>query len=156
SHHLSVDDLFVPEERTFDIFFGEPCVAGVARFPIIDFTFHIASCALGIAQGALDDFLASARSRQRMSMRATLAQAPLVQYRVGRAEAQLRAVRSFLQAEADRIVAAYEAGEEQDLLSLMVRIYGNNAWVAQVCTEIVDTCYTVHGAAGIYDGAPLQ
>jgi hypothetical protein len=45
SHHFAVSDVFVPEERTFDIFFGRPCVAGVARHPIIEFCFHIASVA---------------------------------------------------------------------------------------------------------------
>lgn len=156
SHHISVEGAFVPAEDTFDIFFGVPCVPGVARFPIIDFSFHIASCVLGIAQGALDDFLASARSRQRMSMRTTLAQAPLVQYRVGRADAQLRAVRAFLRAEAEHLLHAYESGEEQDFLRLMTRVYANNAWVVQTCTEVVDTCFTINGSSGIYDGAPLQ
>lgn len=156
SHHLSVEDRFVPEERTFDIFFGVPCVPGVARFPIVDFAFHITSCAIGIARGALDEFLAAARSRQRMSMRAPLARAPLAQYRIGRADAQLRAARAFLRAEAEEVVRAREAGEAADFLALVTRVYANDAWVVQTCVEVVDCCYTLHGAPGVYDGAPLQ
>ena len=156
SHHFAVEDLFVPEDRTFDIFFGVPCVPGVARYPIIDFCFHIASVVVGIAQAALDEVVEAARTRQRMSMRSTLAQTPLVQHRIGHAETSLRAVRGYLRAEAERVSAEQQQEGDADFLQLMTRVYANNAWSAQTCTAVVDTCFAVHGAAGIYDGSRLQ
>ncbi len=155
SHHIVVEDLFIPEERTFDIFNGRPCVAGVARYPILDFCFHITSLALGVAQAALDEVVGSARSRQRTSMRTTLARVPLVQYRLGRAETALRAARAYLRAEAERVTAAAK-GEGFDFVAAMARVYANDAWVAQVCARVVDTCYTVDGTASIYDTSALQ
>jgi indole-3-acetate monooxygenase len=156
SHHFVVEDLFVPEERTFDIFFGVPCVRGVARYPIIDFCFHIASVVLGIAQAALNEVVEAAHTRRRMSMRATLAQTPLVQHRLGHAETSLRAVRGYLRTEAERVSEQQAWDQEADFLQLMTRVYANNAWAAQTCTAVVDTCFSVHGAAGIYDGSALQ
>jgi alkylation response protein AidB-like acyl-CoA dehydrogenase len=156
SHHFTIRDVFVPEEHTFDIFFGRPCVGGVARYPIIDFCFHITSVAIGIAQAALDDVVEAAATRQRMSMREALARTPLVQYRLGHAETSLRAARSYLRAEAERVVRESSNGSEPEFLPLMARVYGNDAWVAQVCTAVVDTCHTVNGSAGIYESSPLQ
>lgn len=156
SHHIAVDDVYVPEERTFDIFNGVPCVAGVARYPIVDFCFHITSVAIGIAQAALDEVVVGARTRRRTSMRSTLAQTPLVQHRLGHAETSLRAARGFLRTEAERVERAWACGEEPEFLPLLARVYANDAWVMQVCTAVVTTCFTVNGAAGIYDGTPLQ
>ena len=156
SHHFAVRDVFVPDERTFDIFFGRPCVPGVARYPIVDFCFHITSVAIGIAQAALDEVVEAARTRQRTSMRATLARTPLVQHRLGHADASLRAARALLRAEAERVGRETAGGDAPDYLRLLARVYANDAWVAQVCTSVVDTCFATNGAAGIYDSASLQ
>jgi alkylation response protein AidB-like acyl-CoA dehydrogenase len=152
SHHFVVSDSFVPEERTFDIFFGRPCVAGVARYPIVDFCFHITSVALGIAQAALDEVVAAATTRQRTSMRTPLARTPLVQHRLGHAETSLRAARAFLRAEAGGVVR----DQGQAFLPLLARVYANDAWVAQLCASVVDTCFSTYGASGIYDTSALQ
>jgi alkylation response protein AidB-like acyl-CoA dehydrogenase len=155
SHHLTIEDAFVPEDRTLDFFFGTPCVDGVARYPIIDFHFHIATCALGIARAALDETVEQAKTRQRMSMRTRNAQTPLVQHRLGRCEVELRAARAFLYGEAERAAAAMaEASEE--FLTLAVRVWANHAWLAQLCEDVVDTCFSVNGASGVYDGSRLQ
>jgi alkylation response protein AidB-like acyl-CoA dehydrogenase len=156
SHHIAVTELFVPEAHSFDIFFGQPCVTGVARYPIIDFHFHITSVALGIARAALDEALASAKRKQRMSMRTSLAKTPLMQHRLGYAAVTLRAARTLLFAEAERAAESMASGDE-DFLTLAVRVWANNAWVAQRCVEVVDACYTVNGTSGVYDdGSPLQ
>jgi alkylation response protein AidB-like acyl-CoA dehydrogenase len=156
SHHIAVTELFVPEARSFDIFSGQPCVTGVARFPIIDFHFHITTVALGIAGAALDEAVESATRKQRMSMRTSLAKTPLMQYRLGHAAVTLRAARTLLFAEAERAAESMARGEE-DFLTLAVRVWANNSWVAQRCVEVVDTCYTINGTSGVYDGrSPLQ
>jgi alkylation response protein AidB-like acyl-CoA dehydrogenase len=155
SHHLRIEDALVPEDRTLDFFFGRPCVEGVARFPIIDFHFHIATCAVGIARAALAEVVEQAQSRQRMGMRTRLAQAPLAQHRLGRCEIALRAARTFLYAEAERAAAVMADGSE-DFLTLAVRVWANHAWIAELCEDVVDTCFAVNGASGVYDGSVLQ
>jgi alkylation response protein AidB-like acyl-CoA dehydrogenase len=153
SKHFVLDDVFVPEARTLDIFFGEPCVDGIYRFPIIEFTHHIASIAIGIAQGALNELMQSAASRRRYSSRTTIAQTPLIQHRIGRSETALRTVRQLMHHQAHGLLSG-EAG--QDFMDLMVWAWSNNAYTAQTALEVVDTCFRAYGAQGIYDGAPLQ
>ena len=45
SQHFSLAETFVPDERTFDIYFGRPSIDGVSPFPIIDFICHIGTVA---------------------------------------------------------------------------------------------------------------
>lgn len=158
SHHFNAADVFVPEAWTLDLFAGHPCVEGVARFPIIDFYFHITTVGVGIAQAAVGEFVRAASTRQRMSLGAplaTLAQTPVVQHKLARAAEALAAARTYLRANADRATAAMSDGTE-DFLSMVVWVAASNAWIMSTCVEVVDACYTMHGAAGVYDGSLLQ
>jgi alkylation response protein AidB-like acyl-CoA dehydrogenase len=153
SQHFSLAETFVPEERTFDIYFGRPSIEGVSPFPIIDFICHIGTVAVGIARAALDDVVGRAGSRVRLNMRAPLAETPLVQHRLGRADIALRAARTLLYAEAGRLE---RQGYGEDFLALAVRTWATTAWIAATARDVVDTCFQVNGASGIYDGAALQ
>ena len=57
SHHFHVDGAVVPAERTYDPMGGEPCIDALIVHlpPPAVFSLVMASVALGIAQGALDD-----------------------------------------------------------------------------------------------------
>jgi alkylation response protein AidB-like acyl-CoA dehydrogenase len=151
SHHIAVADVFVPEARTLDFLFGTPCVPGIYRFPIIEFYYHIASIAIGLAQGALDEALAAA-GRQRFMERTTIAAAPVVQNRLGRAAIALRAARGFLRREAERLAS----DAEREFLPAMIDATAVNAWIGATCVDVVETCYRVDGARSVQDGAPLQ
>jgi alkylation response protein AidB-like acyl-CoA dehydrogenase len=152
SNHFGVTDLFVPEEYTLDIFFGVPSVPGIFRYPIIEFAQHISSILIGIAQGAIDDLLESATTRKRYSSRTTVAETQTAQYKLGQVETQLRAARELLRAHSRELIA----DETSEFLALMIEGWANNAWTAQICVDAVETCYRIHGAASVYDGAPLQ
>ncbi len=153
SQHFTLAETFVPAERSFDIYFGRPSVEGVAPFPIVDFIFHIGAVAVGIARAALDEVVERAASRVRFNMRAALADTPVVQHRLGRAEIALRAARTLLYADAERMV---RDGYGEDFLALAVRTWATTAWIAGVARDVVDTCFGVNGASGVYDGSPLQ
>ena len=158
SHDILVKDVFVPEERSLDIFFGRSCIAGpLFRFPLLEFSLHIATVAVGIAQGALDEVVKFVGTKkQRLYARTPLAETPLVQYRLGHAETSLRAARAFLRSEAERVWHLAGSAEEVDDSTLTTRILATDSWVVQTCTAIVDTCYTVGGGPSIYDSSPLQ
>jgi alkylation response protein AidB-like acyl-CoA dehydrogenase len=152
SNHFGVTDLFVPEEYTGDIFLGVPCVPGIFRYPIIEFAQQIGAILVGIAQGATDDLLETAKTRQRYSSRTTVAETQAAQYKLGRVETQVRAARELLRAHSRELAA----DETSEFLPLMIEGWANNAWTAEICVEAVETCYRMHGAASVYDGAPLQ
>lgn len=158
SHDIAVKDIFVPAERTLDIFFGQSSIPGpLFRFPLLEFSLHIATVAVGIAQGALDEVVRFiGTKKQRLYARTPLAETPLVQYRLGHAETTLRAARAFLRAEAEWVWQLAVAGEDVDAAALTTRILATDSWVAQTCAAIVDTCYTLGGGPFIYDSSPLQ
>jgi alkylation response protein AidB-like acyl-CoA dehydrogenase len=158
SHDIMVKDIFVPGERSLDIFFGQSCISGpLCRFPLVEFSLHIATVAVGIAQGALDEVVKFVGTKkQRLYARTPLAETPLVQYRLGHAETSLRAARAFLRSEAEWVWQLAATEEEVDGSALTTRILATDAWVVQTCAAIVDTCYTVGGGPSIYDSSPLQ
>jgi alkylation response protein AidB-like acyl-CoA dehydrogenase len=158
SHDIAVKDVFVPGEHTLDIFFGQSSVPGpLFRFPLPEFSLHIATVAVGIAQGALDEVVRFVGTKkQRLYARAPLTDTPLVQYRLGHAETTLRAARAFLRSEAERVWHSAVTGEAVDTAALTTRVLATDSWVAQTCATIIDTCYTVGGGSSVYDSSPLQ
>jgi alkylation response protein AidB-like acyl-CoA dehydrogenase len=132
-------------ERTFDIYFGRPSVDGVSPFPIIDFICHIGTVAVGIARAALDEVVDRAGSRVRLNMRAPLADTPVVQHRLGRADIALRAARTLLYAQAQRLE---RDGYGWDF-GLAVRTWATTAWIAAITQHAAlnDNSITRAGAA---------
>src|SRR5262249_47911184 len=130
------------------------------KFPLSEFSLHIGTVAIGIAQGALDEIVTLVGTRkQRLYARMPLVENPLVQYRLGHAETSLRAARAFLRAEADRVwqLAVTDANVVASLTTpLTTRVLATVSWVAQTCATIVDTCYTMGGGAALYETSPLQ
>lgn len=161
SHDLAMNDLFVPTSQTFDIFFGHSAIPGpLFTFPLPEFSLHIGTVALGIATGALEDVTTLVKTnKRRLYARASLAETPLVQYRLGHAEVSLRAARTLLRTEAEnlwRSALESSVGSGPMETTLNTRILASVAWVVQTCVAIVDTCYSVGGATAIYDTSPLQ
>ena len=159
SHDIAVSDLFIPEDRTLDLFMGQSCLPGpLFRFPILIFSLHIAAVAIGVAQGALDDVVAFIKTKkQRLYASASLAETPLVQFRLGHVEATLRAARSFLHSEAERLwQLSQDDSGQNDPRELMTRILAADSWIAETCAQIIDRCYTVGGGQAVYEKSPLQ
>jgi len=157
SHDISVSNLFVPEEYTLDIFFGQSSISGpLYVFPVPVFSLHIAAVAIGIAQGALNEIVTFVgTNKRRLYARTSLAETPLVHYRLGQAEVSLRAARALLRIEAERLWALALSGENEGL-SLTTRVLATDSWIAQTCATIVDTCYAVGGGSSIYETSSLQ
>jgi indole-3-acetate monooxygenase len=91
SHHVSVDDVEVPRERTSSVFGGAPSIeAPIVQIPVPSlFATGVASVAVGIARGALDDIGALAPDRTPLLAGTALAGSPTFQ-RDLRAAAYLR------------------------------------------------------------------
>lgn len=98
SNDIAVERLHVPSDDTFEPFFGEPSIPGplyIAAVP--QFSLHVAAVAIGIAQHALDDVIALAMGqKRRLFAAAALADTPVFQHDLARAEAGLRAARALL------------------------------------------------------------
>jgi alkylation response protein AidB-like acyl-CoA dehydrogenase len=115
----------------------------------------VASLTIGVARGALDDVLALAVGKTPAYAERPLASNPLFQNQFGEAEAQLRAARTALHAEAGIAAAKAEAGEPftpED----RAHVRGITTWAARTAATVVDTAFRAGGSSSIHTGNPLQ
>ena len=115
----------------------------------------IASVALGIARGAIEDLASLAGAKTPAAGRKTLAERATVQAQLARAEASLRAARALVLGEADAAWSAAERGGEMPQQHrLGLRLAASHA--TEVAAEVVTTMYHAGGGTSIYDSSMLQ
>ncbi|MDX1382919.1 MAG: acyl-CoA dehydrogenase family protein [Thermoanaerobaculia bacterium] len=156
SHDISIEGAFVPEAWTFDLFGGEPTVPGpLFQAPLLQFSMHIGAVALGIAEGAIRDLVDSVSGdRRRLYAKRDLADSPTFQDLLGRAEADARAARAALHAQAAEVWSQALAGKVDP--GARTRVLQTDAWVAGTAARVVDACYTAGGGSALYESSPLQ
>jgi indole-3-acetate monooxygenase len=157
SHDIAVENLTVPADDSFDIFFGRPCIVTPSMAePLLYAALHIGAVAIGIAQRAITEIVALANTnKRRLYANASIAESPLFQYRVGHADASLRAARKLVRSEADAVWNSAVAGNPVSIdgrAPAMAAI----TWAVQTCAAVVDTCYKAGGGTSPYDSSPLQ
>jgi alkylation response protein AidB-like acyl-CoA dehydrogenase len=157
SHDVVADDVFVPAERTFALLSAEPSLDDpLTRIPLPSpYVLQLASVALGIAQGALDDILALAAGKVPLFAGTSLATNPLFQNQLGRADASLRAARSLVYGEAAEASATALAGDPFTP-EHRARIRGSGVWAADTAAAVVDMAYRAGGGSSLYRSSPLQ
>ncbi|MGH9228341.1 MAG: acyl-CoA dehydrogenase family protein [Acidimicrobiales bacterium] len=157
SHDIVADDVFVPAERTFPVLAAEPCLdEPLVRIPLPSpFALQMASVALGIAQGALDDILALATDKVPLFAGASLAANPLFQNQLAEADARLRAARALLYADAATAWATALAGDAFTP-EHRARIRAAGVWATDTAAAVVDTAYRAGGGSSLYRSSPLQ
>lgn len=157
SHDIAVENALCPADLTFDIFQGTPAVPGPGFIaPVLHFVLHLGAVAVGIAQGALDDMVTLVTSgKKRLYARASLAESPLFQVHLGRADTSVRAARALLQATADEFWAACSA-DPLAAVAMAPRLSAALAWTTEIACAAVDACYRAGGGGAARDSAPLQ
>jgi alkylation response protein AidB-like acyl-CoA dehydrogenase len=156
SHDFRLHDTFVPDEYTFSIFTGEPTVRGtIFRIPpLAQLPLLIASTAVGIARGALEDLgTLVAGGKKRLYAPSRLAESAVFQDKFGEADAMLRAARAALHMEAG---SAWAHAEEGLALLDRARLRATASYVAGMATSVVDLAYTAGGGTSVYETSPLQ
>jgi alkylation response protein AidB-like acyl-CoA dehydrogenase len=157
SHHFVVEDVFVADDHTMSIVEPRHCVDGpLWRIPELSAsTLMIASVALGIVRGAVDDIAALATGKVPAFADATLAANPLFQNQFGETEARLRAATAALYVEAEAAWAKATAGTPLTPED-RARIRATTTWVTRTAASIVDVAYAAGGGTALYDTSPLQ
>lgn len=158
SHDIRVDDVFCPEERTCQLFGAEPTITApiFSIPPIAPLALFIATVAVGVAQGAIDDLVAVVASGKRPAYGARrVAESPLFQARLGEADAELRAARALIHDEARNAWSKALAGQEFSLLD-RARMRTASSHTVTVATTVADTAYRLAGSSSLYDGSVLQ
>jgi indole-3-acetate monooxygenase len=160
SHHISIEDKFVPAENFFDLAQGVPCLPGpLYQAPLSLLPLLLSTVAVGIADGALNELVAQANTGwQQQRAAAPARESELFQFEIGRTEADIRAARALLQYQAESYWRHALGGAlKNDALSLQAgQVLQTSAWVNATCVRAVDVCFGFGGGTAIYASSPLQ
>jgi indole-3-acetate monooxygenase len=157
SHHVALSDRLVPAANFADIAGGVPRVPGALYAAPHHFIPLLHSAmALGIAESALDDLATMARTGRRQQRAATaMRDSELFQVELGRAEADARAARAFLEAQAASHWRHALAGTLKDE-ALLTQGTQTAVWIAATCVRVADACFALGGGSALYERSPLQ
>jgi alkylation response protein AidB-like acyl-CoA dehydrogenase len=157
SHDMTVVSQVVPAARGISLMSDAPRHPGALyAFPLFGLlSIGIAAVALGIARGAVEDFLALAGAKTPAGGRRTLAERSTVQAELARAEAALRAARGLVLEEAEQAWQAAQAeGPIPERHRVGLRMAATHA--TTVAAEVTTSMYHAAGGSSIYDSSPLQ
>ena len=115
----------------------------------------MASVAVGVAQGALDDITVLASDKMPLLSPVPLGANALFQADLARADTEVRAARALLYEEAARLWATGVAGDEP---AMEDRARGRAAavWAVERATAVVTAAYRAGGGSSLYASSPLQ
>ncbi|HET7594885.1 MAG TPA: acyl-CoA dehydrogenase family protein, partial [Stellaceae bacterium] len=130
--------------------------AAIFRLPWFAlFAFVVAGPALGIARGALEQYVNSTRTRLGTYTSKSIADFSTVQVHIAEAGALMDAAEALMLkdcAEAMRFAEADEVPPIED----KVRWRRDGAYAARLCTKAVDVIFTAAGGGAIYESNPIQ
>jgi alkylation response protein AidB-like acyl-CoA dehydrogenase len=149
SHDIIIDNVVVPEEWT--LIRGGPATidAPLYRYPSLSFASQVlAVVGLGVARSALDDLIAMAGGRASITGAPVMAERGYVQLEIAKAEAMLRAARSFFYEATEALWGEVLAGTPSQRTSTLMRLAATNA--ARAGAEVARIACGLAGTTSIY------
>jgi len=158
SHHMSVEDVFVPAERSTCILADVPAHPGALyRFPVFGLlATGVASVGLGIARQALELGLAMAKSKRSRGGGKLMGESEIVQVELATAEGELGAAEAFLWSTLDAAWTRAEGTEEPLAEDERARLRLAATHAARAAAAVTDRVYHLCGGASIWDSNPLS
>jgi alkylation response protein AidB-like acyl-CoA dehydrogenase len=157
SDDFSAADLFVPDRRIFALLdpSGHRPEPLYQMPPLALFVFQLVAVGLGIARRALDDLAELAQVKMPSLYTQVLADKPIAQVEVARAEAALGGARSFLYDTVESMWETVRAGRPPSTRQLALgRAACTHA--AETAAAVTHTVNTLGGGSSIYSSSPLQ
>jgi indole-3-acetate monooxygenase len=157
SHDVSAKDVFVPASRVFLV--GDPARCRrepICRMPVLGwFVAHVAAVSLGIARSALDEATQVAQKRVPTFTMTALAEQPVAQVELARAEGALAAARALLRESVGDLWRVVSSGEQPTLRQIaLARIAALNA--AEVGAAVTRSASQLGGGGAIFVSSALQ
>ena len=160
SHDWTVKNRFIPEERTFNL--AAPTL--YRKGPLYTLSnlllYKVCAVGLGIARGAIDDFITLASNKpvtfkSPSASKAMLRDETYVQCSVAQVEAMVSSARGFVFEAFGDMWNALLTG---DLPSLKQRARARLAMVnaSTACTQAVELLYKANGGSSVYAGNPFD
>lgn len=155
SHDLVAEDVMVAEEWTF-VRGGLPNLdEPFFRYPSLSFATQVLSVVgLGVARAALDALADMASGRVSVTGAPAIADRPLAQVDIAKAEADLRAARAFFYESIDQAWAFVLAGDAVPVtITNLLRLSSTHA--TRVAADVARTAQMLSGMSGVYNDSPL-
>ncbi|MDT3722444.1 acyl-CoA dehydrogenase family protein [Pseudomonas oryzihabitans] len=155
SHDVVVEDVEVAQAWTFVR--GGPAQLDepLFRYPSLSFATQVLSVVgLGVARAALDELCGMASGRLSVTGAPALADRPLAQVEIAKAEAALRAARAFFYEAIDTAWSHVLAGDvlAPETINLL-RLSSTHA--VRVAAEVTRSVQLLSGMTGVYQSSPL-
>jgi alkylation response protein AidB-like acyl-CoA dehydrogenase len=157
SNDFSATDIFVPEQRIFALLdpAGHRAEPLFQMPPLTLFVFQVVCVSLGIARSALDELAELADAKVPTLYTQVLADKPVAQVELARAEAALGGARSFLYETVEDMWQSVCAGRAPSRRQLALgRIAATRA--AETAAEVTRTVNALGGGSSIYSSSSLQ
>ena len=157
SGDFEIKDQVVPQDMSVALASDKPLIdAPLYAFPAFGLlAIGVAVTGLGIAQGAIDDFIELSGAKKPQFSSKTLAQKQVTQTDYAKAEGQLRAARAFLyDATATAFAQAEKHGAIPDEDKANLRLAATNA--AKTAAAVTTTLYTMAGGSSVFLKNSLQ
>jgi alkylation response protein AidB-like acyl-CoA dehydrogenase len=157
SADVAVDNVFVPEHRTFPEFTAQPRLSGKLYKLRLEMHFltALANVGLGIARAAIDEFVEVARGKTPTLSQVPLGARPTIHADVARAEALYQSARAYMHEVARKMTAAISIGDGvPEELEASRRLACVN--VAEASEKVVDMMFRLGGSSSIYTGHRLD
>ncbi len=163
SHDVKIDDVFIPERHTLPMDLFSTC----ETFPNPTFRnpmqayYNKGAVALGVCRGAIDDLIDLAKTKTPWMTTTLLGDHPEIHYKLGEAEATLRAARSFLidaqtQLEQHLGPLVKDGGLPRPEWPQLQKAYLSCVHAAQSTRHIVDTIHNLGGTTASRLDSPLE
>jgi alkylation response protein AidB-like acyl-CoA dehydrogenase len=156
SHDVVIEGVVVPEEWTFVRGGPSNLDEPMFRYPSLSFATQVLSVVgLGVARAALDYLSGMASGRFSVTGAPALADRPLAQMQMAKAEAELRAARAWFYEAMESAWATVLAGnpvsvEQTNLLRL------SSTHATRVSAEVARSAQMLSGMTGVYRDNPLS
>lgn len=161
SDQFALTDHFVPEDHTFSRDFAHPANERREDGPLYRmsamtcYEVGFAGVALGIARGALDSFIDTARTKIPRGGKSPIRDSAVVQTNLAQAEVAIRSARAFLLQEVAAIWKDICGGAGLSVdHRITIRMASTNA--IHKAREAVDFAYNAAGATAIFESHPLE
>jgi alkylation response protein AidB-like acyl-CoA dehydrogenase len=157
SHHITLSNAIVPAANFFDLTNGRPCVPGPLYHAVPQLlpVMH-GAVTLGIAEGALDELVTLANTgRQQFRAAVPMRDSETFQAELGRIAAEIRAARTFLEAQTASHWRHAQAGTLKDE-ALLTQATQTAIWLASTCVGAANACFALGGGSALYETSSLQ